>query len=231
MLIVSKYRYIPVIVNTLVLFHDDLYYYIHRDVYDQAVILADQFDNLDSLQKLVTGSHSNERVVQWFYDHAPKPIHILAPYLSLVEGEIEQDMVLCCGILHVITSMIHVRNFVTKPEEVRRSVSFSLSIREEYAMAWDRFFLSAIPYEQSRDHIAALFEQLSRLTLTNEVARNEGSLKQGQMDQNLLTEEELHTTTKLEGISVTREAIPERPKKTYASSEAERKATKNLLTS
>jgi len=148
MLIACKERLLPVTVNTLVLLKDDFYFYIHRDVYDQAVILSDRHKELNELVDLIGKSDLNHETVQWFYSNAPKPIHILAPYMYLVDGPIDPGMEECCGVLHVISTMIHLRNFLTKPPEIRKSVSFSLTIKEEYEMAWDRFIQSAIPYEQ-----------------------------------------------------------------------------------
>uniref|UniRef100_A0A4Y8Q7S9 Uncharacterized protein n=1 Tax=Paenibacillus athensensis TaxID=1967502 RepID=A0A4Y8Q7S9_9BACL len=138
----------PVTINTLVLAKNDMYIYIHRDVYEQAVVLADRYPEFHTLRTEVGGSPLNEETAKWFYEQAPKPLHILAPYLCLVEGPVEPEFEVVCGVLHVITAMIHVRNFVVKPPEIRRSVSFSLSIREEYELAWDRFFATAIPYKE-----------------------------------------------------------------------------------
>lgn len=153
MIVVSKKRYLPVMVNTIVLSKDNWYFYIHRDVYDQVVVLSDRYDTLKSLVDLLGGTQPNDDVVSWFYTNAPKPLNILAPYLNLIDGKIDKDMELCGGVLHVITAMINVRSFILKPIEIRKSVSFSLTIREEYELAWERFFLTSIPYEQ-RENVA-----------------------------------------------------------------------------
>ncbi|GFN30943.1 hypothetical protein [Paenibacillus xylaniclasticus] len=148
MIVVTKERYIPVMVNMIVLTKGEHYFYIHRDVYDQAVILSDRYREFSQLSELVGGKDVNGETAAWFYESAPKPLHIFAPYLLLIDGVIDKDMEQACGVLHVITSMIHVRQFIEKPPEIRRSVSFSLSIKEEYEMAWDRFIASSIPYDQ-----------------------------------------------------------------------------------
>lgn len=147
MIIVSKERYLPVMTNTLILQKDEHYFYVHRDVYDQMVILEDRYlTNMEELQELVGGCGYNEQTIAWFAASAPKPLRILAPFLALVDGKLEQDLELICGVLHVIASMINMRGFILKPAEVRRSVTFSLTIKEEYQMAWDRFFMSSVPY-------------------------------------------------------------------------------------
>jgi len=149
MIAVSNQRYLPTLVNTMVLFKDGLYFYLHRDVYDQAVVLTDLFDSTpDVLAERIGGLPENEETMRWFFETAPKPLHILAPCLRLIAGPIERDIEQACGVLHVITSMIHVRSFIDKPEEIRRSVSFSLTIKDEYELAWESFFASAIPYDQ-----------------------------------------------------------------------------------
>ncbi|THF73916.1 hypothetical protein [Cohnella fermenti] len=149
MLVVSKERYRPSMLNTIVLFKDHWYYYVHRSVYDQTVLLADQFGSAEELAELVGGTPVNREAADWFYEHAPAPLRILAPFLLLVEEELEQDMEMCCGALHVITSMIHVKHFIQKPLEIRKSVLFSSAVKEEYEMMWESFFLSAIPRERA----------------------------------------------------------------------------------
>ncbi|MBO9597430.1 MAG: hypothetical protein J7559_06380, partial [Cohnella sp.] len=149
MIVATRERYLPTLVNTMVLSMNGWYFYLHRDVYDQAVILTDRYDTFDSLaQAIGCEGAEGEATARWFYDHTPKPLRVLAPFLQLIDGTLEQDMELCCGVLHVVTAMIHVKGFPEKPPEVRRSVSFSLTIREEYELAWERFIQSAVPYEK-----------------------------------------------------------------------------------
>jgi hypothetical protein len=148
MIVVSKDRYLPITANTMVLFKDERFFYVHRDVYDQAVVLTDRYPDMQELRELVGGTDHNDDTVLWFAQAAPRPLHILAPYLSLIDGKVEQDIEICCGALHVITAMIHARNFILKPVEVRKCVSFSLTVKEEYQMAWDRFLISSIPYSE-----------------------------------------------------------------------------------
>jgi len=149
MIVATQERYLPTLVNTMVLAMNDWYYYLHRDVYDQAVILTDKYDTFDSLSRAIGCEGAmGEATARWFYEHTPKPLSVLAPFLQLIDGSLEQDMELCCGALHVVTAMINVRGFPEKPPEVRRSVSFSLTIREEYELAWERFIQSSIPYEK-----------------------------------------------------------------------------------
>ena len=146
MIVASKERYLPVMVNVIVLAQANWYFYVHRDVFEQATILMSKYRNLQEMADAFGGIRCNAATVDWFFDEAPKPLHMLAPYLSLVEGELECDIEQCCGTLHVISSMISVLNFIGKPADIRRSVSFSPFVREEYEYAWDCFLSSCVPY-------------------------------------------------------------------------------------
>jgi hypothetical protein len=144
MLVVTEERYLPTLHNTIVIHNGSYYFYIHRDVYDSLVILSDRY-SLESLTAMVVPI-GNEETIKWFYDNAPRPINILAPYIGLVDCEIPATIVDCCGALHTITSIIDVRNFVKQPVELRRSIRFSMSVRDEYEMAWESFINTSIPY-------------------------------------------------------------------------------------
>ncbi|WP_138755927.1 hypothetical protein [Paenibacillus sinopodophylli] len=231
MLVVSKERYLPLSINMLVLYAQERYFYIHRDVYDQALILSERYTDLTELGTLVGGYDMNHDTVQWFYEHAPKPIHILAPYLTLIDGEIDKDLELCCGVLHVITSLIQVRHFIEKPLEVRRRVTFSLSIREEYEMAWDRFFMTALPYYQRNAYYGSsnnvgrdVSNESATVISTEEAIQQHADVSTSPATANL------ESTSRLEGFSLKRDEAASEPAPTsLVSSEAERKTTKSLL--
>lgn len=123
---------------------DGDYFYCHRDTYDKAVILSDRY-TLESISKLLPKTQSEDNITT-FYETLPAPLKILAPFLNLVKGEIEEDVRTYCGVLQVITSAIDIRKYVKVDAALRNEVSFSLSITEEFEMAWDSFFLTCIPY-------------------------------------------------------------------------------------
>lgn len=240
MIVCSKERYIPVTINTLVLLKEDRYYYVHRDVYDQAVILADRYADLEQLMELVGGTSVNQEIVEWFYQQAPRPLHILAPYLRLVDGALERNIEVCCGVLHAITAMISVRNFILKPQEIRKSVSFSLTAKEEYEMAWDRFFLSAIPYEeryQAAPSYRSLIVQEGQVELANS-ERAAQNCKEQQLQQQLIIRDETpkhQPVVNVESIETPmmakakREHLVEAAMEPATSTQEERRATKQLL--
>lgn len=149
MLIHSTERFVPTDVNMLVIEGEDTgYFYIHRSLYDQAVILDDIYgETPELLIKAITGSEESRGDVDWFLANIPKPLNIFGPFLLLVTKEIEEadDAV---GAIHVMSGPINLRRMIKVPIEMRNTPTFSMSIREEYKLAWNRFFQTALPYSE-----------------------------------------------------------------------------------
>ncbi|QUI25109.1 hypothetical protein HZI73_23665 [Vallitalea pronyensis] len=156
MLVASRDRFLPTVINTLVLSKNDYFYYIHRDVYDQAVILADKYTK-ESLMSIIEPQH-NLSAIHYFYEQAPYPIHILAVFLGIVDSGLSEDMEVLTGALHVITAATNIKSYVEVNKELRKTLQFSLYIQEEYEMAWERFFITSIPYDER--HTAPVQEVL-----------------------------------------------------------------------
>lgn len=149
MIIYNSERLVPTDVNMMVIRSRDNigYIYVHRSLLEQAVIIQDIYeDNLEMLIKAVTGKEETRADVTYFFENAPVPINYLAPYLLLVKSELEtmEDMY---GALHVMSGQINFRKMLKIAPEMRSNPSFSLSIREEYQLAWDRFLQNTMPYD------------------------------------------------------------------------------------
>ena len=151
MLIVSETRYVPTAVNMMVLQgSDDLYYYVHRSLYDQCTVLYDLYgQNIEALYKLIGWEKDVPAVCGEFYLEVPEPLSVLAPFLTLIGGceELEgvEEM---CGALSSISRSIDFRKMLKVPMQIRQSVKFSLHVREEYRVQWDRFFTETPTYEE-----------------------------------------------------------------------------------
>lgn len=146
MLVVSDKRLAPSQVNTIILQGDDgRYYYLHRDLYDQLVVLFDNFlygEATSTLANLLEHPMDTwPENVKMFYDTVPGPLKMAAPYLMLVttpeQLETLEDM---CGALTVISMSINLRRFCKVDKSIRAAMNFSLHVREEYRPHWDRFF-------------------------------------------------------------------------------------------
>lgn len=149
MLIYSKDRYVPTDVNMIVLrgLNDEGFYYVHRTLYDQAVVLYDMYiDQIEVLIKAITNKTESRDDVDFFLQNVPAPINILGPFLLLVTKPLD-DLVDMVGAIHVMSGPLSFRKMLQIPYDMRNmNPSFSLSIREEYKLSWDRFFITTIPY-------------------------------------------------------------------------------------
>lgn len=147
MIIYSEKRLVPTEVNMLVVKgKDGGYFYVHRALYDQAVIIHDLYGEApEQLFAALTGSQESREDVDTFLAEVPAPLNILGAYLLLVKEPIE-DLIDMIGAVHVMSGPCNFRRMLQAPMEVRTSPSFSLSIKEEYQLAWDRFFVNALPY-------------------------------------------------------------------------------------
>ena len=155
MLIYSKDRLVPTDVNMMVIRAKDNvgYFYIHRALYDQAVVIHDIYgEDPSNLIKSLTGKEESREDVDYFLENVPTPINIFGPYLLLIKETLSdfEDMV---GAIHVMSGPLHLRNMLKIPFEMRNTMpSFSLSIQEEYQLAWDRFFQNTMPYSTDMFH-------------------------------------------------------------------------------
>ena len=147
MLIYSEQRLVPTDINMLTIAAKSAgYFYIHRALYDQAVIINDIYgDDIPQLIQAVSGKEETRDDVELFLEKAPSPIHIFGPFLLLVKQELT-DFVDMVGAIHVMSGPINLRRMLKFPFEMRNNPTFSLSIREEYELAWDRFFKTTMPF-------------------------------------------------------------------------------------
>lgn len=148
MLIYSEQRLVPTDVNMMVIAGMNGFFYVHRALYDQAVILDDIYsEEHELLIKAITNSTESRADVDRFFTEVPRPLNIFAPFLLLVKEEIE-DIVDMIGAIHAMSGPINLRKMLKVPFDMRNTPSFSLSIRDEYQLAWDRFFMNTMPYGQ-----------------------------------------------------------------------------------
>lgn len=140
MLICSAKRYYPTDVNMLVLEKDGLYFYVHRSLYDQAVILDDMLSRIGIDEMCMKIKRSKPvPMVYDFIAKAPKPISALGCFLVLVTEPLT-DFIDMCGAIHVMSGPLNFRRMIDLPVELQNSIQFSLSVKEEYELSWDRWF-------------------------------------------------------------------------------------------
>ena len=148
MLIYSEDRLVPTDVNMMVIRGKNNigFYYIHRSLYDQAVIINDIYeDNPKMLIKAITGKEESRADVEKFMAEVPAPLNIFGPFLLLITEELTEleDMI---GAIHVMSGPLNLRKMLKIDFAMRNTPTFSLSVKEEYQVAWDRFFQTTMPF-------------------------------------------------------------------------------------
>ena len=133
MLIYSEERLVPTDVNMMVIRGKNNigFFYIHRSLYDQAVVINDIYEEEPlMLIKALTGKEDTRPDVERFLTEVPQPLNIFGPYLLLIKDEITEleDMI---GAIHVMSGPLNLRKMLKVPLEMRNTPTFSLSIKEE----------------------------------------------------------------------------------------------------
>lgn len=152
MLYCSKSRLVPTNINLMTLeSKDEMYYYVHRSLYDQAVILSDRYKDKEKELMDMIGTYKSDDVpecVSYFHLVVPEPLNILGYFLALVDqfDLLSADIEVLCGTIHQMSSAINFRKLISMPKEIRAQVQFSLNIQEEYQLSWDRFFQESLQY-------------------------------------------------------------------------------------
>lgn len=153
MLYCNENRLVPTNINLMTIESDDgMYYYVHRSLYDQAVILNDRFKGKENeLMELIGMSNTDQipECIEFFHLVVPEPLNILGYFLALVQGfeTLSADIEVLCGVIHQMSAALNFRSLIGVPKEMRAQARFSLSIESEFRLSWDRFFQEAIPYE------------------------------------------------------------------------------------
>lgn len=164
MLIYSEEHYVPTDINMMVIRgkNNEGYFYIHRMLYDQAVILNDIYgDDYSNLIMAITNSKESRADVDYFLEHAPTPIHIFGPFLLLIKEEVT-DFIDMIGAIHVMSMPLNLRGMLKVPYDMRTNVyQFSLSIKEEYKLAWDRWFILNRKIDDNQANVYALNSPMS----------------------------------------------------------------------
>ena len=129
---------------------DSGFFYIHRSLYDQAVLLHETYSkDRSSLKYQLCGK--DYTACDFFFENAPEPINILGDFIGLlsVEPTSSDDIELLCGILSVMSMNLSFRKILTVPASVRLQLRFSLSIENEYRQSWDMFYIDSMNYDRA----------------------------------------------------------------------------------
>lgn len=188
MIVISEERFYTMNPNIIMLENNGKYFYSHRNVYDQAVILNHLYSASPDkvLSTLNPDIKQNDKAYQWLKENLPKPLNILSAFVYLVDTDLGDNYEDYCGALQVITSQISTVNYVKLDKSIRSGLSWSSSIKEEYRMSWDIFFQSSsktvfTPMKQVEQSTNSSSSENIDVPTYEELEQEAGALEEGQL--------------------------------------------------
>ena len=159
MIVLSEERYIPTFPGIITLQDSDgVYYYVHKSLFEQAVIIEDRYgESLDTLKKQI-GGNPDYVAIQKFVEYVPRPINIMGYFLALLSEDIE-DFTDIVGAMDAMSSAVNLRNLIKQPESIRQTIRFGMSIKNEYKDSWDHFIKTCYSYDQVQEALNGNFKQ------------------------------------------------------------------------
>lgn len=148
--------------------------FLSSEVYEQAVIITHRFDGLiNQIKKILDCDENHEEAVNWFYNNAPEPINILAPFLGLVNSDVEElygpnREEVMYGFLHYMSNYIDFNEFLLVPDVVRKGISVSKLSITAYQKSWaslvyDVFGHTSKNVEVTHEQLTLFLEGLEKL--------------------------------------------------------------------
>lgn len=183
MIVISEERFYTVNPNIIMLESNERYFYSHRNVYDQAVILNHLYSASPDkvLSELDPDIKQNDKAYQWLKENLPKPLNILSAFVYLVDTDLGDNYEDYCGALQVITSQISTVNYVKLDKSIRSGLSWSSSIKEEYRMSWDIFFQSSSKTMFTPTRQTETVSSVEDTPTYEELEEEAGALEEGQL--------------------------------------------------
>ena len=134
MLIYSKDYLLPLGGNIITLFGENSdYYYVHRSLYDLAVILNEKYSIEELTENL--GFTSFTTIMEEFSNTVPEPLQILSSYLGFVKIE-EETITNYCGAIHCLNKLVDLRSLLNVLPEIRKTVKFTLNPNNDFLLQW-----------------------------------------------------------------------------------------------
>lgn len=103
------------------------YMYADLSTYNKALRLEQQYESEIVLLRKTITSESHTDVVNWFYEFAPQPFYMLAPYLSLIVEKIsiDKDPEQVCMYLDTLSRYIDFAEYPNVPLDLRVNILFN----------------------------------------------------------------------------------------------------------
>lgn len=161
-------------VNTIVEPHYDDngeiagYIYSDKTTYTDCVLLQSKFDNnLAPMVSQIVPSSKHMNVIKYYFDKAPQPFNMLAPYLGIISNiiDLEEDIEELTSRLFIISKSISFNGYIQTPKNLRVNIVFSASEFNRYKAEIDdykKFMYESMKEESPSEVIYINTEEIAR---------------------------------------------------------------------
>lgn len=156
------------------------YIYSDKTTYTDCILLQTKFDeNLAAMVSQLSPAEKHMPAVNFYFENAPKPFNMLAPYLGLMSYSInlENDIEELTSRLFIMSKSIGFNSFIQVPKSLRMSLIFSASEFNRYKVEIDeykRFMYESMKEESPSEVIYISTEEVERFGRFIEMFRDIG---------------------------------------------------------
>lgn len=156
------------------------YIYSDKTTFTDCILLQTKFDeNLAAMVSQLSPAEKHMPAVNFYFENAPKPFNMLAPYLGLMSSSInlENDIEELTSRLFIMSKSIGFNSFIQVPKNLRMSLIFSASEFNRYKIEIDeykRFMYESMKEESPSEVIYISTEEVERFGKFMEMFRDIG---------------------------------------------------------
>lgn len=119
---------------------DESVVYVSKNTYDQCVRMHGRFEGeIGYMCRNLGVEYGEGTPVDYFYNNAPEPINILAPFIGVLvkAGHKVDEIEGMFGYLHIMSQIINFDAYMLMPADARADVTIGNSVLKSYKESWE----------------------------------------------------------------------------------------------
>lgn len=119
---------------------DESVVYVSKNTYDQCVRMHGRFEGeIGYMCRNLGVEYGEGTPVDYFYNNAPEPINILAPFIGVLvkAGHKADEIEDMFGYLHIMSQIINFDSYMLMPADARADVTIGNAVLKSYEESWE----------------------------------------------------------------------------------------------